>query len=72
MTLPVNLVVAKEIRLQGTFRFDEKFAWAVNMLAAGTIDVSPLLTKVFPLAEAVQAFDLAGDRTRAMKVQLAL
>jgi L-idonate 5-dehydrogenase len=72
MTLPVNLVVAKEIRLQGTFRFHEEFAWAVDMLAAGTIDMSPLLTKVFPLAEAVRAFDLAGDRTRAMKVQLAL
>ena len=72
VTLPLNVVVAKEIALRGTFRFHEEFAWAVDMLAAGTIDVSPLLTAVFPLAEAVQAFDLAGDRTRAMKVQLAL
>ena len=71
MTLPVNLLVAKEISLRGTFRFHEEFAWAVDFLAAGAIDVSPLLTEIVPLAEAVRAFDLAADRTRAMKVLLA-
>jgi hypothetical protein len=39
----------------------------VDFLAAGAIDVSPLLTEVVPLAEAVRAFDLASDRARAMK-----
>ena len=45
---------------------------AVDFLASGSIDVAPLLTEIVPLAEAVRAFDLAGDRSRAMKVQLAL
>jgi L-idonate 5-dehydrogenase len=72
MTLSMNLLVTKEIRLQGTFRFDQEFAWAVDYLAAGTIDVSALLTEVVPLAEAVRAFDLAADRTRAMKVVIAI
>jgi len=72
MTLPVNMLVAKEIGLRGTFRFHEEFAWAVDFLAAGTIEVSPLLTEIIPIADAVRAFDLATDRTRAMKVQLAL
>jgi L-idonate 5-dehydrogenase len=71
-TLPVNLLVAKEIELRGTFRFHEEFAWAVDFLAAGAIEVAPLLTEVVPLADAVRAFDLASDRTRAMKVVLAL
>jgi L-idonate 5-dehydrogenase len=71
MTLPVNMLVAKEISLRGTFRFHEEFAWAVDFLGAGAIDVSPLLTEVLPLDQAVRAFDLATDRTRAMKVQLA-
>jgi L-idonate 5-dehydrogenase len=31
----------------------------------------PLLTATLPAAEAVAAFELAGDRSRAMKVQLA-
>jgi L-idonate 5-dehydrogenase len=72
MTLPVNMLVAKEISLRGTFRFHEEFAWAVDFLAAGSIDVAPLLTEIVPLDEAVRAFDLAADRSRAMKVLLAL
>jgi L-idonate 5-dehydrogenase len=72
MTLPVNLLVSKEISLRGTFRFHEEFAWAVEFLATGKIDASPLLTEIVPLSEAVRAFELAADRTRAMKVQLAL
>jgi L-idonate 5-dehydrogenase len=69
--LPVNVLVGKEITLRGTFRFHEEFRWAVEALAAGRIDVSPLLTEVVPLAEARRAFDLASDRSKAMKVQLA-
>lgn len=68
----MNTVVAKEITLRGSFRFHEEFHWAVDFLASGAIDVRPLLTEVVPLAEAVRAFDLAADRSRAMKVQLAL
>ena len=72
MTLPVNLLMAKEISLRGTFRFNEEFAWAVEYLASGAIDVARLRTEVVPLADAVRAFELAGDKSRAMKVQLAL
>jgi L-idonate 5-dehydrogenase len=71
MTLPINMVVAKEIAVRGTFRFHEEFAWAVDFLGAGAIDVVPLLTEVVPLADAVRAFELAADRSRAMKVLLA-
>jgi L-idonate 5-dehydrogenase len=69
--LPVNVLVAKEITLRGTFRFDQEFAWAAEFLASGAIDVAPLLTEVVPLRDATRAFDLAADRSRAMKVQLA-
>jgi L-idonate 5-dehydrogenase len=72
MQLPINTLVAKEIQLRGTFRFDVEFGWAVDFLASGAIDVSPLLTEVIPLDEAVRAFELAADRSRAMKVQLAI
>ena len=72
MTVPINTIVAKEISLRGTFRFDREFDWAVQFLGSGAIDVRPLLTEVVPLDEAVRAFELAGDRSRAMKVQLAL
>ena len=68
--MPLNAVVAKEISLRGTFRFDREFEWAVGFIASGAIDVAPLLTERVPAAEAVRAFELAGDRGRAMKVQL--
>ena len=71
-SLPLNTLVAKEISLRGTFRFCEEFAWAVRCITSGAIDVRPLLTETLPLAQAVAAFDLATDRGRAMKVQLAL
>jgi L-idonate 5-dehydrogenase len=67
----LNTLVAKEITLRGTFRFHEEFAWAVDFITSRRIDVRPLLTEIVPLADAVRAFDLASDRSRAMKVLLA-
>jgi L-idonate 5-dehydrogenase len=71
MTLPMNLAVAKEIELHGTFRFHEEFALAVALIGGGLVDVMPLLTETLPLSDARAAFELAADRSRAMKVQLA-
>jgi L-idonate 5-dehydrogenase len=69
-TLPMNVVVAKEFELRGSFRFHEEFAWAVDMIGSGTIDLSPLLTATVPVERAVEAFDLAADKSKAIKVQL--
>ncbi len=71
-SVPLNMLVAKEISLRGTFRFHAEFALAVDLLASGTLDVAPLLTEIVALDEAISAFALASDRKRAMKVQLAL
>ncbi len=70
--VPMNMVVSKEITLRGTFRFHAEFELAVDLLARGAIDVAPLLTEIVPIDEAIRAFELATDRKRAMKVQLAL
>lgn len=66
----VNPLLSKELELVGTFRFHEEFAWAVDALVGGRIDVRPLITGRFPFAQADQAFALASDRTKAMKVSL--
>jgi L-idonate 5-dehydrogenase len=71
MKLPMNVIVAKELQLRGTFRFDEEFRLAVDLMGKGLIDVKPLLTETLPFDRAIEAFDLASDRSRAMKVQLA-
>jgi L-idonate 5-dehydrogenase len=70
ITLPMNAVVTKELELRGSFRFHEEFGWAVDFIARREIDVRPLLTEVVPFTDAVRAFALAADRSRAMKVQL--
>jgi len=71
MTLPVNTIVAKEFQLRGTFRFDREFELAVQLLSEKLIDVKPLITATLPFSSAVEAFELAGDRSQSMKVQLA-
>jgi L-idonate 5-dehydrogenase len=68
--VPLNLVVSKEITLRGSFRFHSEFALAAKLLADHRIDVKPLITHTRPLDEAVSAFEIAGDRRQAMKVQL--
>ena len=70
VTIPQNTVVAKELELRGSFRFHEEFGEAVEALNTGRIDVAPLLSARYPVADVVEAFRFAGDRTKAMKVQL--
>lgn len=71
MTLPMNTIVAKELAVKGTFRFNEEFGTAVTMMNNGLIDVAPVITQTLPYKQAVEAFEMASDRTRAMKIQLA-
>lgn len=70
VSLPQNLIVAKEINLRGSFRFHEEFANAVAMINAGRLDLSVLLSAEFNFTDAVKAFDVAADRSKVMKVQL--
>ncbi len=71
MTLPVQAITAKELQLRGSFRFHDAFFTGVELMQKGLIDVAPLITQTLPLKDAVSAFDLASDRTRAMKAQIA-
>ena len=68
--MPLNAIVAKELRIQGTFRFGAEFAQAVDAIVSGRIDVAPLVTGCYPLEEAAQAFAAAADRSRSVKVHL--
>lgn len=70
ISIPQNMIVSKEIEMRGSFRFHEEFGLAVDMINNARVDLKPLLTEVVPLADVKRAFDLAGDRSRAMKVQI--
>jgi L-idonate 5-dehydrogenase len=68
VSLPQNVVVAKELSICGSFRFHAEFALAVQLINEQRVDLRPLVTRAFALREARAAFDLAGDRRQAMKV----
>ncbi|MCF5177244.1 zinc-binding dehydrogenase, partial [Pseudomonas sp. PA-6-1D] len=70
VSLPLNLLVSREIDLRGTFRFHSEFAQAVDLLNRGIIDVKPVISHTAPFEQAVQAFELAADKTQSMKVVL--
>ena len=70
MTVPMQMITAKELSLHGSFRFHEEFFTGVKLMQAGLIDVKPLITQTFKMEDAVKAFELASDRTQAMKAQI--
>ncbi|APX14146.1 L-idonate 5-dehydrogenase [Tateyamaria omphalii] len=70
MTLPMQAMTAKELQLKGSFRFHAEFFTAVEMMRTGRLDVTPLITHAIGIDAAVDAFELAGDRSQAVKVNI--
>ncbi len=70
MSLPMMQITAKELDLRGSFRFHEEFATAVQLMQKGLLDVKPLATHSYALNDMQAAFDMANDRSQAMKVQI--
>ena len=66
---PLGLAVMREIEVVGSFRYGPEFADAVGAIADGA-PVEPLRSAAFGLSGVDEAFALALDRSRAMKVQL--
>ncbi|MFE0017112.1 L-idonate 5-dehydrogenase [Mesorhizobium sp. NPDC059054] len=70
IAVPANAIMAKELDVRGTFRFGQEFRQAVELIISGAVDVQRLITATRPLAEAPDAFRLALDRGRSIKVIL--
>ena len=68
VSIPQNMVVAKELSICGSFRFHAEFALAVRLINEGRVDLSPVVSHTFPMLQAREAFELASDRRQAMKV----
>ncbi|TPI64843.1 L-idonate 5-dehydrogenase [Mesorhizobium sp. B3-1-3] len=71
MALPMSAVTTKELSINGSFRFHPEFAVGVELMRKRLVDVKPLITHTVALGEALSGFELANDRSRAMKVQIA-
>jgi L-idonate 5-dehydrogenase len=71
ISLPMTQIVAKEVDLRGTFRFHAEFATAVRFLNEGLVNGKPVITGILPMDRALEAFELAADKSQSLKVQIA-
>lgn len=69
---PVRLseIVAREIEVVGSFRFNDEIDSVISALADGSLAVDPLITHTFPVENAIEAFHVAADSARSGKVLL--
>ena len=66
----MSLAITRELELVGCFRFNDEIDEVIAALADGTLQVGPVITHEFPLAEALTAFEVAVDSANSGKVLL--
>jgi len=71
VTLPLQSVVSRQIRLQGSCASSGEYPQAIEMVATGKIKVKPLITAVAPLDQGPQWFErLHAREPHLMKIVL--
>lgn len=72
VSVALGNIVTREIQYRGSYRFVDEISEAIELMASG-VDVTPLMTHSFPLAQALEALKVAADRsTGSSKVMLEL
>ena len=71
-SLPGNLIMSKELKLFGSFRFAHVFQDALNMVAAGQINLDGIVTDIYGFDDTPLAFEKALAKQHVMKVQIAV
>ncbi len=65
--------MVREARVENIFRYAHVFPRCVAMLASGSIDVKPLITRTFEFDDSVHAFEVAASAPPAdVKMQIVL
>lgn len=68
--LPANELMIHELRYIGSFRYVTEFSTAVRLVATGRLDVSPVISRVFPLNQVNAAFEFCLGERDVLKVQI--
>jgi L-iditol 2-dehydrogenase len=69
--IPLQAVVSRQIRLQGSAASSGEYPECIEMLARGAVQVKPLITAVSPLEEGPRWFERLHSREpNLMKVIL--
>lgn len=71
VTVPLMRILHKEIDIVGCTGANDETELGIRLVAAGKIDLTPIITHSFPLEEAQAAFDILSDRDAdTIKVQV--
>jgi len=62
VTLPLQKVVSRQIRLQGSCASAGEYPQAIELIASGKIRVAPLITAIAPLSDGAQWFERLHSR----------
>lgn len=71
LPIPLAGLIAKELVLFGSQRFDVELDSAIELLA-GTPDLDAVVSDTFGIDSAIEAFDRAADSSRSAKVVIAV
>ena len=62
---------AKELRVETVFRYANVYDRAISLIAAGKVDLKPLISATLPFADSIAAFDRAVEaRETDVKIQI--
>jgi L-iditol 2-dehydrogenase len=71
VTIPLQAVVSRQLRLQGTAASAGEYPQAIDLIASGKIQVKPLITAIAPLEDGPRWFDrLHAHEPNLMKIVL--
>ena len=68
--LPFNTIMEKELQMLGSFRFAHVFPLALKQMAAGRIDLKPMISQVFPFEQLPDALRAGHHKGNNMKIQV--
>ncbi|WP_244830807.1 NAD(P)-dependent alcohol dehydrogenase [Caballeronia sp. TF1N1] len=73
IALDVVAVQIKEARIESVFRYANIFPRAIQLIASGKLDVKPFISRTFPFADGIKAFEEASSGLPTdVKVQIVL
>jgi L-idonate 5-dehydrogenase len=70
LAVPAGLLVTRELTITGSLRLHSELGAALEFLADPRARVDPIVTDVFPIGQAIEAFGVAADASRSTKVLL--
>ena len=65
---PLHLAVTRELTLTGSSRLYGELPAVLEALADGSLDVAPIISDIYPLEDAEEAFTKAADASESSKV----